>query len=50
MTLFFLFFPDQEDTLYGALTPRETFTYVARLRLGDKVRYPLETTAGASNH
>jgi len=27
----------QEDTLYGALTPRETFTYVARLRLGDKV-------------
>ena len=30
----------QEDTLYGALTPRETFTYVARLRLGDNV--PLE--------
>jgi len=27
----------QEDTLYGALTPRETFTYVARLRLGDSV-------------
>jgi ABC-type multidrug transport system ATPase subunit len=27
----------QEDTLYGALTPRETFTYVARLRLGDAV-------------
>jgi ATP-binding cassette, subfamily G (WHITE), member 2 len=27
----------QEDTLYGALTPRETFTYVARLRLGDDV-------------
>lgn len=27
----------QEDTLYGALTPRETFAYVARLRLGDGV-------------
>ena len=35
----------QEDTLYGALTPRETFTYVARLRLGDNV--PKEVKAAA---
>ena len=27
----------QEDTLYCALTPRETFNYVARLRLGDSI-------------